>query len=132
MDDLTKLIEYNTSCILEPVQRAATAALQRGEPEVSRLRARLTETRELLVEALRSLPGVVVPEAGGAMYVFFRIEGQDDTLGLAKRLVEEAGLGLAPGGAFGPEGDGWLRWCHATEVGKLRDGVRRLERFLSS
>jgi aspartate/methionine/tyrosine aminotransferase len=129
-DDLTKLIEYNTSCIFEPVQRAATVALQQGEPEVAKLRARLMETRSFLVDALRALPGVVVPEAGGAMYVFFRIEGQDDTLALAKRLVEEAGLGLAPGGAFGPEGDGWLRWCHATEMGKLRDGVARLRGFL--
>lgn len=130
--DLGKIIEYNTSCIFEPVQRAATVALQQGEPEVAKLRAELTATRALLVGALRALPGVVVPEAGGAMYVFFRVAGWDDTLGLAKRLVEEAGLGLAPGGAFGPEGEGWLRWCHATSPEKLRDGVARLRRFLGS
>jgi len=129
-DDFTKIIEYNTSCILEPIQRAATVALQQGEPEVAKLRAGLTATRELLVGELQALPGVVVPEAGGAMYVFFRIEGFDDTLTLARRLVEEAGLGLAPGGAFGPEGEGWLRWCHATSAEKLRDGVGRLKRFL--
>ncbi len=128
--DLGKIIEYNTSCILEPVQRAATVALQQGEPEVAKLRARLTATRDLLVGSLRALPGVVVPEAGGAMYVFFRIAGHDDTLMLAKRLVEEVGLGLAPGGAFGPEGDGWLRWCHATEPDRLVEGVSRLRRFL--
>jgi aspartate aminotransferase len=128
--DLGKIIEYNTSCILEPVQRAATVALQQGEPEVAKLRAQLTATRKLLVDALTALPGVVVPDAGGAMYVFFRIEGQDDTLTLAKRLVEDVGLGLAPGGAFGPEGDGWLRWCHATEPDKLREGVARLRKFL--
>ncbi|WP_423065692.1 pyridoxal phosphate-dependent aminotransferase [Devosia sp. CN2-171] len=130
-NDLGKIIEYNTSCILEPIQRAATAAVTHGEPEVAKLRAHLTATRNLLVDELRSLPGVVVPEAGGAMYVFFRIEGQDDTLALAKRLVEEAGLGLAPGGAFGPEGNGWLRWCHATEPQKLHEGIRRLRAFLS-
>lgn len=128
--DLGKLIEYNTSCILEPIQRAATAAVTHGEAEVAKLRAHLTATRNLLVDELRTLPGVVVPEAGGAMYVFFRIEGQYDTLALAKRLVEEAGLGLAPGGAFGPEGDGWLRWCHAVQPEKLREGVARLKAFL--
>jgi aspartate/methionine/tyrosine aminotransferase len=132
LDELGKLIEYNTSCVFEPVQRAATVALQQGEPEVARLQARLTTTRELLAGALRGLPGVVVPEAGGAMYVFFRIAGQDDTLGLARRLVEEAGLGLAPGGAFGPEGNGWLRWCHATEPETLRAGVARLRKFLGA
>jgi len=130
--DLGKIIEYNTSCIFEPVQRAATVAIAQGEPEVARLRAQLTATRELLVGELRALPGVVVPEAGGAMYVFFRIAGWDDTLSLAKRLVEEAGLGLAPGGAFGPEGEGWLRWCHATSPDKLLEGVGRLKGFLGA
>lgn len=129
-NDLTKIIEYNTSCILEPVQRAATAALTQGEPEVAKIRAELTATRSLLVDELTRIPGVVVPEAGGAMYVLFRIEGFPDTLALAKRLVEEAGLGLAPGGAFGPEGDGWLRWCHAVQPDKLREGVSRLKAFL--
>ena len=130
MGDLGKIIEYNTSCILEPVQRAATVAIQQGETEVAALRQRLTTTRNLLVDELTAMPGIVVPDAGGAMYVFFRIEGFDDTLTLARRLVEEVGLGLAPGGAFGPEGNGWLRWCHATEPDKLRDGAARLRKFL--
>ncbi|WP_417307672.1 pyridoxal phosphate-dependent aminotransferase [Devosia sp.] len=128
--DLTKLIEYNTSCIPEPMQRAATVAVTEGENEVTALKARLSESRALLVEGLRALPGVTVPEAGGAMYVFFAIDGQDDTLALAQRLVAEVGLGLAPGAAFGPEGRGWLRWCHSATPAKLADGLERLRRFL--
>ena len=129
--DLTKVIEYNTSCILEPVQRAATVALQQGEAEVDRLRAALRASRGQLVSGLRALPGTIVPEAGGAMYVFFRIASEDDSLALAKRLVAEAGLGLAPGAAFGPEGEGWLRWCHAVAPAKLDDGLHRLAGFLT-
>ena len=49
------------------------------------------------------------------MYAFFRVEGQDDSLAFAKRLVAEAGLGLAPGAAFGAEAEGWLRWCFASQ-----------------
>lgn len=131
VSDLTKVIEYNTSCILEPVQRAATAALEQGEDEVARLRSHLRRTRQILVDGLRQLPGTVVPEAGGAMYVFFRIEGHDDTVALAKQLVAEAGLGLAPGAAFGPEGNGWLRWCHAVAEPRLLDGIGRLAGFLA-
>jgi aspartate/methionine/tyrosine aminotransferase len=61
------------------------------------------------------------------MYAFFRIEGQDDSLALAKRLVADHGLGLAPGAAFGPEGEGWLRWCFASrDPARLDLGLQRL------
>lgn len=130
MTEMPKLVEYNTSCIFEPVQRAATAAISQGEAEVAALLARLGESRRLLVDGLRAIPGVNVPEAGGAMYAFFSLEGVDDTLDFAKRLVAEAGLGLAPGEAFGPEGRGWLRWCHAVTPARIADGLDRLGRFV--
>ncbi|KML19717.1 MULTISPECIES: pyridoxal phosphate-dependent aminotransferase [Burkholderia] len=130
--DLTKVVEYNFSCMFEPVQRAAAIALQQGEQEVERMRAMLAHTRALLANALTSLPGIEVPDAGGAMYLFFRIAGHDDSVSLARQLLNQTGLGLAPGAAFGPEGDGWLRWCHAVSSdAKLLDGVDRLAGFLS-
>ena len=131
--DLSKVIEYNFSCIFEPIQRAAAVALTQGEAHVAQLRAGLADSRQRLVQALRAIPGVQVPDAGGAMYAFFRLEGQSDSLTLAKHLVREAGLGLAPGNAFGPEGQGWLRWCHATaDHARLLEGVRRLEAFVQT
>ena len=69
----------------------------------------------------------------GGMYAFFRVEGQDDSLALAKRLVVEAGLGLAPGAAFGVEAEGWLRWCFASrEPARLSRGVERLAQALKA
>ncbi len=130
MADLGKLIEYNTSCILEPAQRAGAVAVSQGEAEVAKLRDRLAEARRLLVDGLRQMPGVDVPDAGGAMYAFFRIAGHDDTLELAKALVRDVGLGLAPGAAFGPEGNGWLRWCHAASPQMIEQGLDRLRTFL--
>ena len=47
------------------------------------------------------------------------------------RLVAEAGLGLAPGAAFGPEGEGWLRWCFAAGGTDLDEGLARLARWVS-
>ena len=48
-------------------------------------------------------------------------------MAFAKRLVTEAGLGLAPGAAFGSEGEGWLRWCFASrDPQRLTRGVQRL------
>jgi aspartate/methionine/tyrosine aminotransferase len=132
MTDLAPLIEYNTSCVAEFSQRGATAALERGEQHVLRLRDDLAATRHRLAAELRRLPGVEVPEADGAMYVFLRIAGYPDSLDLAKRLIAEAGLGFAPGRAFGPDGEGWLRWCYAAEWSRIENGVERLGRFLSA
>ncbi len=128
--DATKLVEYNFSCIFEPTQRAATAAILEGEGEVAAMRAKLARTRQLLVDGLRGMNRVSVPDAGGAMYAFLKVDGYEDSLDLAQRLVRETGLGLAPGRAFGPEGEGWLRWCHATSDEKIAEGLTRLQDFL--
>jgi aspartate/methionine/tyrosine aminotransferase len=67
------------------------------------------------------------------MYAFFRLQGFDDSLATAKRLVVEAGLGLAPGNAFAPEAQGWLRWCFAShDLGRLGRGVERLKGWLAT
>ncbi|MFJ4257487.1 pyridoxal phosphate-dependent aminotransferase [Pseudomonas monteilii] len=129
--DMAKLVEYNVSCVFEPVQRAAFAAITQGEQTITDLRGHLLHTRKILLDGLRELPGVEVPDAGGAMYAFFRIQGHNNTLALANQLVDQVGLGLAPGVAFGPEGDGWLRWCHAVQPDRLVMGLERLKRFLS-
>jgi aspartate aminotransferase len=129
--ELSSLIEYNTSCIAEFVQRGAVAAVEQGEAYVVELRARLGDTKRRLTTALREIPGVEVPEASGAMYVFLRVGGERDSMQFAKRLIDEVGLGLAPGRAFGPEGEGWMRWCYAATWEKNESGVERLARFLA-
>jgi len=128
--DLGKLIEYNTSCTPIFVQRAGIAAVTKGEAVIERTRERFRRARDFLVAELGKLPKVQVAVPDGTMYVFLRVEGMNDSLGFCKRLVREHGLGLAPGAAFGPEGEGYLRWCFAAEHDKLADGVGRLRRAL--
>jgi aspartate/methionine/tyrosine aminotransferase len=126
-----KVIEFNTSCAPAFVQRAGLAAVQHGEIAVHETVARLRRSRDVLVEALAALPGIEAAAPPGAMYLFFRIAGfSDDSLACAKRLVAEAGLGLAPGVAFGPEGEGYLRWCFAASEALLVQGADRLREFL--
>ncbi len=131
LTDLAALIEYNVSCVSEFTQRAGTVALEQGEPYVLQQRSTLAQTKSRLMAALRTLPGLQVPEADGAMYLFLKVAGQPDSVSLAKRLIVDVGLGLAPGRAFGPEGEGWLRWCYAAEWSKNESGIERLTRFLS-
>jgi len=129
---LAKLIEFNTSCAPVFVQRAGLAALAQADAFVPGLVARLKACRDTLLPRLHALPGVRVETPPGGLYAFFRVAGSDDSLAFAKRLVETAGLGLAPGAAFGPEGEGWLRWCFAShDPRRLEDGVDRLAAFLA-
>jgi aspartate/methionine/tyrosine aminotransferase len=129
LDTVGKLIEFNTSCAPVFVQRAGLAALEHADAFVPGLISRLQACRDTLIPALSTLPGVHVANPRGGMYAFFRVDGQADSLAFAKRLVSEAGLGLAPGAAFGDEAEGWLRWCFASRDPKrLLDGVARLKR----
>ena len=131
IDAVGKLIEFNTSCAPVFVQRAGLAALAQADVFVPGLIDRLKTCRDTLIPALAALPGVQVANPLGGMYAFFRVDGQDDSLAFAKRLVSEVGLGLAPGAAFGIEGEGWLRWCFASrDPQRLLDGVERLKKAL--
>ena len=131
LDDLGKLIEFNTSCAPGFVQHAAVAAVRDGEPTVHAFVDSLRQRRDVLIAALRAIPGVDVIEPEGAMYAFLRVHGHDDSLALAKALVAEQRLGLAPGSAFGSEGEGYLRWCFAKPEAMLLDGAARLTNFLA-
>jgi len=128
-----KVIEFNTSCAPPFVQQAGLVAVRDGEPLVAQTVARLHASRDLLVRELATLPGVEVAPPPGAMYLFFKVAGfSGDSLAFAKRLVAEAGLGIAPGVAFGPEGEGYLRWCFAASDALLLQGAERLRAFLKS
>ena len=129
MADLGTLIEYNTSCSPVFVQRAGVVAIEQGEATVLHTRTRLRAARDLLVAELASLPGIEAAPPDGAMYAFFRVHGLTDSLAYCKRIVREAHLGLAPGGAFGPEGEGFIRWCFAADTARIAEGVARLARF---
>lgn len=132
MDDMGKLVEYNFSCAPGFVQKAGIVAITEGEAVVVRTRQRYAEAQRFLVESLNRLPGISAALAPGAMYAFFRVEGMEDSLEFCKRLVAAEGLGLAPGSAFGPEGEGYIRWCFASSTARLADGVERLARYLRS
>ena len=132
IDGMGKLIEFNTSCASVFTQRAGVAAIAHGADITPRVVAHLKACRDVLVPLLAATPGVQVAPAKGGMYAFFRLDGFDDSLTVAKRLVTEAGLGLAPGNAFAPEAQGWLRWCFASkDLQRLVEGVERLRSWLA-
>ena len=144
-----KLIEFNTSCAPVFIQQAGIAAVRRSAEVTPAVVEHLRLCRDTLIPLLQALPGVQVAASDGGMYAFFRLQHHCantvkaaggaplDSLGLAQRLVREAGLGLAPGDAFMPEpvpapAQVWLRWCFASrDLGRLHEGAKRLERWLT-
>jgi aspartate/methionine/tyrosine aminotransferase len=128
-----KLIEFNTSCVSVFTQRAGIAALVNTDSITPAVVAHLKLCRDTLLPLLQTIPGLQVSAARGGMYAFFKLAGHGDSLQTAKRLVAEAGLGLAPGEAFAPEAKGWLRWCFASrDPQRLVQGVERLRRWLAA
>ena len=68
--------------------------------------------------------------ADGGLYAFFRIEGVSDVRQAALDLVDEANVGLAPGTAFGPGGEGYFRLCFARKSEDVEEAMRRIETWL--
>jgi aspartate/methionine/tyrosine aminotransferase len=109
------------------VQAAGVVALTEAQGDVARMRAVYDERRRYLVPALRGLGLRIDVEPTGAFYVFAGASCWDgDSLRLSRRLLEEAGVAVAPGIDFGAGGEGFLRFSYATSLERLREGVRRL------
>jgi aspartate/methionine/tyrosine aminotransferase len=127
-----QLNEFIVSHAPSFAQKAGEIALAEGEEELALMIGRLQHNRDLCLEALSGLAGVTVPAPEGAFYVFPRIDGLDDSFAFCKRLLEERRVGLAPGVAFGPGGEGSVRICYAAERAVLEPALERLRRFLGA
>lgn len=115
-------------CANHFVQVAGTVALTQAAREVAAMRSIYDERRRYLVPALRGIGLEVQAEPTGAFYVFADARHWgSDSLELAYRLLDEAGVAVAPGIDFGSGGEGFLRVSYATSIERLQEGVARLE-----
>ncbi|SFK22517.1 pyridoxal phosphate-dependent aminotransferase [Falsiroseomonas stagni] len=125
-----KLGQYNTTSIPTFIQHAAVTALEEGDDFIRTMVGRCAEARAIMVEGLSRLKGVTVFPPEGAFYLMARVETGEKSLDLAFRLLREAKVGVAPGTAFGPEGEGFIRICFAISPELAREAVARLARVL--
>lgn len=130
LTDLAKLNEYNIAGPTTFVQHAGAVALRDGDGYVNDLVERLRRRRDLVAQGLSQFSRVRVAAPEAAFYAFFSVDGVSDSLAFARRLVEEAGVGLAPGIAFGPQGEGYLRLCFASSEGALSEALDRMRPLL--
>jgi len=125
------LIQYSTSGVAAFMQRGAVAAIEEGEDVVRDNIARATAARDILCDALTATNRVATAKPDGAFYAFFSIDGVKDTMATAKDIVDRAGVGLAPGSAFGPGGEQFFRACFLRRLDHIEEASRRLTRYIA-
>jgi aspartate/methionine/tyrosine aminotransferase len=125
------LIQYNTSGVPSFLQPAGVAALEHVETFAPQQIARAAEGRRIVCSALERFDTLRFAWPAGAFYLLFGIEGETSSMDAAHRLVDEANIGLAPGIAFGPEGEGYLRICYLRSPEQLGEATARLTAWLS-
>ncbi len=128
---IENLIQYSTSGVPVPSQRGAIVAIREGEALVAETRARLKQARDIMFSGLAATGRVELAPPAGAFYMFPRVLGHEDSRRLAFRLIDEAGVGAAPGSAFGPGGEGRLRLCFAGATERITEATRRLSAWLT-
>jgi aspartate/methionine/tyrosine aminotransferase len=129
---IENLIQYSTSGVAQFMQRAAVAALERGEGFVAHQIARARRGRDIAGAALGGTGRCRFALPQGAFYLFFAVDGETDMRRLAFRLIDEAGVGLAPGTAFGAGGESFLRLCFARNAEQLEAAMARVAAVLSA
>jgi aspartate/methionine/tyrosine aminotransferase len=125
------MIQYSTSGVAQFMQRAGVVALDQGENFVEQQVARARASRDVACEILGTTGRCRFTPPQGAFYLFFSVDGEPDSEKLARRLVDEARVGLAPGTAFGKGGERFVRLCFAREPEQIREACERIARVVS-
>ena len=121
-----KLNEFNLAAPTTFVQHAGITAVKEGEDFVLATVERYRRNRDLVYQRLAAMPRVRLARPEAAFYAFFDVDGITDSVAFAQQLINEVGVGLAPGRAFGPSGEGRLRLCFAAETNTLSKALNQL------
>lgn len=132
VEPVTRLVINSVSCTSAFSQHAAIAALQGPWDEVDKMAAAFRERQEVIVAGLRAVPGVSCVQPGGAFYAFPNVRDLGTSgARLADLLLERAGVACLPGTAFGPYGEGYLRFSYANSVENIRVALAAFENLVS-
>lgn len=131
MEVMVKLHELETSCCNVPAQFAAIEALTIDQSVIDDMLEQYAKRRKRIVDGLNSISGVNCTLPKGTFYAFANVKElgipSDE---LVDRLMDEVGLVVVPGTAFGEDGEGFLRFSFAVSDETIDDGLERLETFV--
>jgi aspartate/methionine/tyrosine aminotransferase len=121
------LLTHSIGCTATFTQIAGVEALTGPQEQVEAVRVEYQRRRDLIVRGLNEIPGVTCRSPQGAFYVFPNIKhfgrSSDD---LADYLLNQAGVAVLPGTAFGDYGEGYLRLCYANSYQRIQQALERM------
>ena len=128
---ITKLAVNSVSCAATFSQIAAVAALDGPQDDVAKMAAEFSQRRRLITDGLRAIPGLSCPEPEGAFYAFPNIKETGLTSAeFEDRVLNEAGVALLSGSAFGEYGEGYVRLSYANSQENIQKALDRLNKFV--
>ncbi len=131
-DKIRDVALYNNLCPPTFSQYGAIAALQNGEEFLQKQLDLWHSNRDLVVKRFADMVGVHMSYPKATFYAFFKVEGEDDCIALTKRFIDEAGVLLSPGSAFGESATGYIRLCFAVSEARLTEALDRIEAVIKA
>jgi aspartate/methionine/tyrosine aminotransferase len=115
------------------VQMAGIAALRKGEAHLQKMKEIFNERRKVMLDGVRELGFTVAVEPTGAFYIFANAKKfTKNSYKFAFDLLEKTDVGITPGIDFGSGGEGYIRFSYATSIENIKEGLRRIGRFLKT
>jgi aspartate/methionine/tyrosine aminotransferase len=128
---IAQLMTNSNSCTNAFVQMAGVEALKGPQDEVTKMVKEFKNRREIIVSGLNEIKGITCKKPRGAFYVFPNIvETEMDCRKLSDYLLNEAGVAVLPGTAFGKYGEGYLRLSFANSVENIRKALERISKAI--
>ena len=126
------LLTHSVGCTADFTQWAGVAALTGPQDQVAAVVEEYKQRRDVLVAGLNAIPGIRCRSPQGAFYAFPNVSafGKSSTW-LADYLLENAGVALLPGTAFGKNGEGYLRLCFANSLDNIRAALAQMAAALA-
>lgn len=121
---------YNKLCPPTFTQYGAIAALEQGEDFLKAQLDLWRSNRDYVVERFEKMGNIHLSYPEATFYAFFKVDGEPDCIALTKRLIDEAGVLLSPGSAFGQVSKGYIRLCFAVSRPRLKEALDRIEAVL--
>ncbi len=133
VEPISRLVTNSVSCTSSFSQQAAITALDASQDSVTEMVNEFKRRRDVVVDGLNSIDGIICQVPKGAFYAFPNIRGTGLTSReLADRLLSEAGVALLSGTAFGQFGDGYLRLSFANSLENINEGIQRIATFIDT